>query len=75
MDDAFSYIIDDTIATEVGGGGGGGGGGIAHVGQFLMDVKLFNWTNKKKLIMLKHVVSMVINKAILKNWVYLEKYS
>ena len=30
-----------------------------------MNVKLFNWTNKKKLVMLKHVVSMVINKAIL----------
>ena len=40
-----------------------------------MDVKLFNLTNKKKLVMLKHVVSMVINKAILKNFVYLEKYS
>ena len=31
-----------------------------------MDAKLFNWTNKKKLVMLKHVVSMVINKAILR---------
>ena len=40
-----------------------------------MDVKLFNWINKKKLVMLKHVVSMVINKTILKNWVYLQKYS
>ena len=27
---------------------------------------------KKKLVVLKHVVSMVINKAILKNWVYLQ---
>ena len=39
-----------------------------------MGVKVFNWTNKKKLVMLKHLVSMVINKAILKNWVYLQKY-
>ena len=37
-----------------------------------MNVKLFNWTNKKKLVMLKHVVFMVINKAILKNWIYLQ---
>ena len=39
-----------------------------------MGVKVFNWTNKKKLVMLKHMVSMVINKAILKNWVNLQKY-
>ena len=29
-----------------------------------MGVKLFNWTNKKKLVMVKNMVSMVINKAI-----------
>ena len=40
-----------------------------------MGVKVFNWTNKKKLVMLKHMASMVINKAILKNWGYLQKYS
>ena len=40
-----------------------------------MGVKVFNWTSKKKLVMLKHMVSMVINKAILKNWVYQQKYS
>ena len=40
-----------------------------------MGVKVFNWTNKKKLVMLKHMVSMATNKAILKNWVYLHKYS
>ena len=40
-----------------------------------MGVKVFNWTNKNKLDMLRHMVSMVINKAILKNWVHLQKYS
>ena len=35
-----------------------------------MGIKLFNWTNKKKLVMLKHMVSMVNNKASLKNWVF-----
>ena len=40
-----------------------------------MGAKVFNWTNKEELVMLKHMVSMVINKAILKNWVYLHKYS
>ena len=35
-----------------------------------MGIKLFNWTNTKKFVMLKHMVSMVINKAILKNWVF-----
>ena len=54
---------------------GGRGTYLAHLGQFFMGVKLFNWTKKKKLVMLKHMVSMVINKAILKNWVNLQKYS
>ena len=40
-----------------------------------MGVKLLNKTNKKELVMLKHMFFMVINKAILKNWEYLQKYS
>ena len=40
-----------------------------------MGVKEFNWTRKKTIVMLEHMVSMVINKAILKNWAYLQKYS
>ena len=48
---------------------------LAHLGKFLMGVKLFNWNNKQKVVMLKHMISMVINNAIISNWVYLQKYS
>ena len=42
LSDEFSYTIDDTIATEV------EGGSLTYLAH-PTDVKLFNWTNKKKL--------------------------
>ena len=60
LGDAYSYTIDDTIDKSFCNGCRGDSWTYcAHLGQFLMGVKLFNWTSKKKLVMLKHMDSMV----------------